>query len=110
MKLDKNRILVEFCEVVKANIREIDIFARWGGEEFVEILGDRSKKDSLLVLERIRRGIEIFNFTKVGKVTCSIGSIDNEKNLPKDMFAKADEALYIAKKTGRNKIVAWEKS
>jgi len=102
-------VLVEFCRVVKESIRERYIFARWGGEEFVVVLGDTSNKDSLFVLERITRNIENFEFTKTGRVTCSMGSMIMKESFPEKMFARADEALYTAKKTGRNKTVEWQK-
>ena len=99
-----DQVLIEFCSVVKKNIREVDVFARWGGEEFTLILVETSKENSSTVLERIRKEIEDFNFTHAGRVTCSIGSVSIEDGPSDEMFSKADEALCRAKRKGRNRV------
>jgi len=104
-----DQILIEFCQVVRINIREVDVFARWGGEEFALILVETSKKSSAAVLERIRKKIEEFNFSHGERLTCSIGSVAIEDASPEEMFTKADEALYRAKKNGRNRLERWKK-
>lgn len=103
-----DRILIEFCRIVMENIREVDIFARWGGEEFALIVVGSSKEGARIVLERVRERIEEHNFDHGERLTCSIGSVTVEDAVPEEMFTKADKALYRAKKNGRNRVEYWK--
>jgi len=103
-----DRILIDFCRIVMANIREVDIFARWGGEEFALIVVGSSKEGAHIVLERVRERIERHNFDHGERLTCSIGSVTIEDAAPEEMFTKADKALYRAKKNGRNRVESWK--
>ena len=103
-----DRILIDFCRVVGEDIREVDIFARWGGEEFALIVVGSAKERAHLVLERIRKSIEEHDFDHGERLTCSIGSVAIEDSVPEEMFTKADKALYKAKKNGRNRVEAWK--
>ncbi|KDR95961.1 PAS domain S-box-containing protein/diguanylate cyclase (GGDEF) domain-containing protein [Peptoclostridium litorale DSM 5388] len=99
-------VLQQLVEVVKMQIRDTDIFARWGGEEFIVMarMSGVSKAHSLA--ERIRESVQNSEFKIVGHITCSIGVSsymdgDTEKSIAK----RADEALYAAKEGGRNRVV-----
>jgi two-component system cell cycle response regulator len=102
-------VLSEIGEIVKNIIRDDDIFIRYGGEEFVIILEDVKLKDAIKIAEKIRKTIEEniiqINDKKKIKVTVSIGISelrDEDKSLF-DAIKRADEKLYKAKKSGKNR-------
>jgi len=98
-------VLVEISKLVKKLIREVDIFCRWGGEEFMVLLPNTSLKFAVLVAERIRKSIYNLEIEGIEKVSCSFGvvSFDFEENL--DTFIKrVDDKLYKAKNNGRNRV------
>lgn len=98
--------LIEFVQVIQKYSRKNDILIRWGGEEFILILELDSSKDIEKILENLRNSIEFHNFQKVGNKTCSIGATiykDDEDILK--TIKRADESLYQAKNSGRNKVV-----
>ena len=105
-----NFVLKELAELIRANgVREIDIFARYGGEEFVILLPKTNIKNSFEIAERLRVLIEKHQFIYEGQempVTASIGLADYRKGVKTgtDLFKRADEAVYQAKKGGRNQV------
>jgi two-component system cell cycle response regulator len=106
-------VLREFAERLKASIRGIDLACRYGGEEFVVVMPDTDLGVATLVAERIRRRIagEPFPIEKGARsieVTISVGiaaRMGPQDNAPQ-MLKRADEALYRAKRDGRNRVVA----
>jgi len=97
--------LIKFASVVESNIRQDDIFARWGGEEFVLSLYGLEQKSVFKILENLRKKIEKAQFEEIGHITCSIGmTMRKDNDTEEDIFNRADEALYDAKETGRNKV------
>jgi len=90
-------------------VRSNDFFARYGGEEFVILLPGASIKTALEVGERIRATIESFEFTWKSQrvpVTVSVG-VGARKPTEldwKDLFTRADKALYSSKQSGRNRV------
>lgn len=101
-------VLVKMVELVKTQIRGSDLFARWGGEEFIILLPHTELSEATLLGERIRAAVEQKQYPKVGHITCSFGITSSEKNDTKEeMTKRADEALYKAKKEGRNRVVAF---
>jgi diguanylate cyclase (GGDEF)-like protein len=105
-------VLSHVSQVFKNSIRDNDILVRYGGEEFLLLINNRgnTKKE---ICERIRNNIAQEKFVYDGheiSVTVSIGLHVNpylEKNL-QEAIKKADEMLYEAKKSGRNKIVIYD--
>jgi diguanylate cyclase (GGDEF)-like protein len=98
--------------VVRASVREMDVVTRYGGEEFCIVLPSTSKKESLFVADRIRRGIEREPFAgeeslPPGRLTTSIGvaSFPEDGETAHILTKAADAALYRAKADGRNRIV-----
>jgi len=104
-----DEVLSRLAEILKRNVREIDIICRYGGEEFAIALPDTNKESAVIVAERIRETVEEHAFQAYGdsaQVTVSIGVSsypENGGDLKQAMEA-ADNALYNAKHTGRNKV------
>lgn len=107
--LSGDNIIVECTNIVRNNIRESDIFARWGGEEFVLLLPDMDIENSFEVGERIREKIENHIFSENIKMTCSFGiaelSIDDNTET---ILQKADKMLYAAKSSGKNTVMVYK--
>ncbi len=98
-------VLKRMTKLVRDNIRDIDILSRYGGEEFVIILPERNLKGAMVVAERIRKVIESACFDKMGQITISAGVSDFiQGDNRESVFKKADNALYIAKNGGRNRV------
>lgn len=87
-------------------IRSVDVFGRWGGEEFVILLRDEAGTSAAIMAEKLRTLIANEKFSDVGTVTCSFGIADwHPGDSDTRLIKRADEALYAAKKAGRNRIV-----
>ena len=99
-------VLVHIAELLKQNIRATDTIGRWGGEEFLLILPHTNPAQAKHVAESICATIAATVFPVVGHRTASLGvtSYDGEEN-EVHMLARADEALYEAKRSGRNRVV-----
>ncbi len=96
-------VLCTLVEIVKHHIREFDIFARWGGEEFIILIPKTTKENTIQKAENIRKSIEIHPFEKVGKITASFGITQyKELDTESSIFRRCDEALYKSKENGRN--------
>lgn len=104
-----DKVLRAFATLVAANLRNEDIFARWGGEEFVIVCQARSR-DALYQLANKLRQIasqQTFGADLDLKVTVSIGlAIAFIGETFEDVFKRADKALYRAKQSGRNRVEA----
>jgi len=93
--------------------RGIDLACRLGGEEFVVMMPDCDLAKAYQVGERLRQCIEAAPFEVGGKVgllqvTASVGvaALEFDDGAPEQMLKRADEALYCAKRDGRNRVVA----
>ena len=98
--------LRRISDTLKENCRKIDILCRYGGEEFALILPANNKGESALLGERIRKSIENKRILR-SKFTISIGiaSYPEDSANKKTLIEKADQALYKAKKKGKNRVV-----
>ena len=98
-------VLVEFTNIIKNNIRKIDIFGRWGGEEFL-IISPNYNINILQEIKRIKERISEHKFKVIGNKTASFGITSYKENdTLESIIKRADEALYEAKANGRNAIV-----
>ncbi len=103
--LQGDHVLQELARILKFCSRESDVVARWGGEEFIMLLPHTDIEEAIVVAEKFRSTVEIHEFNNGIKVTCSIGIAQFHKHdNRKDVFTRADVALYKAKDLGRNRI------
>ncbi|MFC4735215.1 GGDEF domain-containing protein [Bacillus daqingensis] len=102
-------VLREIAAIMGRNVRPVDIISRNGGEEFTVLLPGCAKDDANEIAERIRKAVEAHPFVlsddSVIHVTLSIGiaAFPETSAAPETLTADADEALYEAKRSGRNK-------
>lgn len=105
-----DQVLREVAKCANASIRDTDIAARYGGEEFSIILPETDLEGGMLFAERLRQRVESMSFqgpSGMLQVTISLGlsSIPyNKAESSQEMIKLADEALYSAKRSGRNKV------
>ncbi len=98
-------VLQKVAKVIKNSIRKIDLVGRYGGEEFLVILPGTPLQGAVRVAERIRKKIEEENFPIVGHITVSVGAAElREYDDIESLIHRADEKLYEAKKSGRNRV------
>jgi diguanylate cyclase (GGDEF)-like protein len=106
--------LEQIAQTLQRSVRlGIDTVARYGGEEFVAILPDANEQEAIMIAERIRVAIEAVGLQGAHgqTVTISAGAAalrggDGANLTPADLIASADEALYRAKRSGRNRVVS----
>jgi diguanylate cyclase (GGDEF)-like protein len=97
-----DKVLVEFSEIIKYNIRTEDIFGRWGGEEFI-IISESSLETTVEIANKLKNVIEKHTFCKDLELTSSFGITTCKYNdTLSTIIQKADYALYQAKKNGKN--------
>jgi diguanylate cyclase (GGDEF)-like protein/PAS domain S-box-containing protein len=102
--------LTTFAKQCLSNLREIDIFARYGGDEFALLLPETAVEEAEIVLERIRKVIHQTAIEVEGKafnITTSMGlaTLEHRNDTLDEVLARADAALYQAKEKGKNCIV-----
>ena len=104
--------LKSVAAVLKEQLRSGDIFARWGGEEFIVALLGSASESAKIAAEKLCRGIEnnelIINGERL-KMNASLGikTYDDDKSLI-DIINCADKAMYEAKKQGKNQVVVFD--
>ncbi len=104
-------VLQSFADTVRRNVRDTDVLARWGGEEFVLLLCDTPAADAVALMERLRQAVQAMQVPVPqggGPITVTV-SIGLARHTPADPLAgtleRADRALYAAKAGGRNRVV-----
>ena len=114
--LTGDRILKELSEIIRQNVRSIDIVARYGGEEFILLLPETTGESIIFVGEKLRGSVESNDFRDPDDkanpgpdhITISIGAASFPSDSIGDsesLVEQADKALYKAKQTGRNRVV-----
>ncbi|MEM7180705.1 MAG: diguanylate cyclase [Spirochaetota bacterium] len=96
-------VLVELAKLITNNTRTSDLFARWGGEEFVILVCKTPRKGIETFCKKLLQVVREHDFQIQRQLTISIGVVENKTNDSKEsIFKRADDALYIAKNSGRN--------
>ncbi|MBT3785335.1 diguanylate cyclase [bacterium] len=109
-----DRVLRMVSDQIKESVRNVDIAARYGGEELCVILPNTDREGSMVIAERIRQNIESLRIPHKDEeltITVSIGVSSIPENRPTDVkgfMKQADEALFVAKENGRNQVRYWE--
>ena len=106
-------VLKTVADLMKNAFRKTDLLYRYGGEELVMIMPETNIEGAIIPVQRLRRMVEEYDFDYNGvkaKVTCSIGLTMNypEFNSAGDLLKSADESLYKAKESGRNRVILYE--
>lgn len=98
-----DEVLLLMAQVMKRSFRHDDLLFRFGGEEFVIVIRAPDRGSAQIAFEKFRRNVEAFTFPQVGQVTISLGATQIEQRfIPSALVGRADQALYHAKRSGRN--------
>jgi len=107
-----DQILKEIAARLVTNMRAIDVVSRYGGEEFMIAMPNTSEVDAVIAADRVRAliaGTPVFVDGQALRITTSAGVAEVQKNEQlRDVFKRADSALYKAKQAGRNKVFSAE--
>ncbi|MBA1432433.1 MAG: diguanylate cyclase [Epsilonproteobacteria bacterium] len=99
-----DKVLREYTQLVNSLLRDVDELFRVGGEEFVIIAPHTTKESAALLAEKLRKAIE--DYKKIVPITMSFGVTEFKVCEDEESFYnRADQALYEAKKSGRNRVV-----
>ena len=112
-----DQVLINLAALCDQNVRSMDLFARFGGEEFVILMPDTDSEAAAESAERLRKIVAEKPLAREGTtdifVTISLGIASlNFESSPEfnNLLRRADQALYRAKKAGRNRVIPWEKT
>lgn len=104
-----DRVLCSMADIMRAQLRAADLPCRYGGEEFVVLLPDTGREEALQCAERIRAAIASAELEPLrGPLTVSLGvaAQPEDGDALRELIAAADEAMYYAKRNGRNRVAA----
>ncbi|MDP9204646.1 MAG: diguanylate cyclase [Gemmatimonadota bacterium] len=107
-------VLKEFAQLLKSEAREIDRVGRYGGEEFLLILSGTVLDAAVTFAERLREKVEGHTFSYAGgtlrrTMSCGVASSPHPRVKDQEALLRAaDDALYVAKETGRNRVVRFD--
>lgn len=104
-----DEVLLLMARILRSTFRHDDRLYRFGGEEFVVLMGAGTPQDAAAAFERLRRNVEGYPFPQVGRITVSVGYTRvREHDSPAEAFERADRAVYQAKGDGRNCVRGFE--
>jgi diguanylate cyclase (GGDEF)-like protein len=100
-----DEVLKRLSATVKAWLRNVDTLARWGGDEYTILMPETDLKGATTLAEKIRLGVTVQKIPKAGMVTISLGVTEYRNgDSMESMLKRADEALYRAKRNGRDRV------
>ena len=110
-----DEVLAAIAKLLRDKTRPSDIVARYGGEEFVILMPRTTVRDAFVPAERLRQAIEKYRFQRAEEdfifVTASFGLAEldlDAEDIMDTLIVRADEAMYHAKESGRNRVVLWD--
>jgi diguanylate cyclase (GGDEF)-like protein len=106
-------LLKEITKIIKETIRQIDFMGRYGGEELTIILAETDKEQARFAAERIRQAVELksiraYDEELTATISIGIATFPDDANEPANLIDRSDQALYVAKHTGRNKVCVYK--
>lgn len=106
-----DEVLIQLSSYLMSHCRPYDTAVRWGGEEFLLLMSSADEQSAAHFAERLRKGIEAELSNKLTfPITVSIGLAQYQQDDTLESITdRADQALYHAKATGRNRVVTWSK-
>lgn len=107
-----DKVLIEIAGIMQMNIGNNEVVCRYGGEEFVIMLFDRTYEEALVIAETIRQEIEanviLWKGNQELHATMTFGVAEHaDGDLPENSISKADHALYHGKNAGRNRVAGY---
>lgn len=100
-----DRVLIDLARILTDNTRRTDLVGRWGGEEFMILCPQSAPSGAAFLAESLRRRIGDHVFPVAGRLSASFGvTCYQPGDAARDLIARADEALYEAKRRGRNRV------
>ncbi|MBN2823863.1 MAG: diguanylate cyclase [Campylobacterales bacterium] len=105
--LEGDRVLQTIAREIKHKIRKTDLFARWGGEEFVIVTPSTAINSAINLAQSLRKIIANIDFGAVGSITSSFGVTTYQpQDSLDDLLHRVDQAMYAAKSNGKNRVMA----
>ena len=101
--------LVEIARLCRQHLRQSDVIARFGGDEFVVVMPGTHRGDALEIAERLRERVPIIlreNLRYESTISGGVSEFDRPDRFSSDVLKRADEGLYLSKRAGRNRISA----
>ncbi|MBQ1416584.1 MAG: diguanylate cyclase [Selenomonas sp.] len=101
-----DKVLASFAGTIRQNVKRNDLFVRWGGEEFILLCRNCNGEECMQIAERLRMKVAESQPHDQLKITCSLGvaSWHGAEDSAMKLLKRVDDALYMAKRTGRNRV------
>lgn len=100
-----DRVLVEVSRTLSGTVRRTDMVGRWGGEEFLIICPETDASGAVKLAEKLRLAVDRERFSHIGRLTVSLGAaVHRPDESAASILARSDQALYVAKNKGRNRV------
>ena len=108
-------VLKDVARLLQHNLREIDLIARFGGEEFLLFLVETSVEQAMAIAQRLRQLVEVhpiraYDELLAQTISMGLAEFPDDAQTLEELIERADEALYAAKRAGRNRVVRWTAS
>ncbi|MBN2497590.1 MAG: diguanylate cyclase [Deltaproteobacteria bacterium] len=110
-----DRVLAKVAKILQANTRKVDTLARYGGEEFIVLLPGQDKATAASVADKLRQAVSSAEFPRMHtqplghvSITLGVSTWPGDADNPRDLLDRADLAMYMAKRNGRNQVALFE--
>ncbi len=105
-------VLRDVAQLMRQNLRGIDLIARYGGEEFIALLVETDAEEAMVIARRLREAVELhpiraYDETVLQTVSLGVATYPGDGQTFSELIQHSDEALYAAKRAGRNRVGRW---